>query len=206
MRPFTPEGALGMDEGSNSSTSFGKRPRPSASNDFEEEETAEEDYDYHIVYRNQPVQMSVYRDPATQNEKVVIIALLFGGVADAQFSLVGEGPGTRMARIEFLWPEVAVLHNEIFAQEIKEGEFPSCHPMLEALRKDLERNRKCVDERPNCSVDLTLPISVQTASSSIKIFGKVRKDGTRFLIVQLMAYQSAYTVKEKDKIVVFKDM
>lgn len=98
-----------------------------------------------------------------------------------------------MARIDFLWPEVAVLYEEIFTQEIRKGEFPVCCSMIEALKKVLERNRKCIDERPNCSVDL-------------KISGIVAKDRTRFLIVPLMTYQTAYTVKKTGKIVVFKDI
>jgi hypothetical protein len=55
-------------------------------------------------------------------------------------------------------------------------------------------------------MELTLPISVQTVANSINIMGKRNKDGTNYLVVMLMGYQTAYAIKAKAKIVVFKDM
>ena len=55
-------------------------------------------------------------------------------------------------------------------------------------------------------MELTLPISVQTVANSINIMGKRNKDGTKYLVVMLMEYQTTYTIKAKDKIVVFKYM
>ncbi|KAI9550440.1 hypothetical protein GHT06_005717 [Daphnia sinensis] len=147
------------------------------------------DFDSLIVHGNQPVQMSVYQDPETRNEKLVLIVALIGGVDDAKFSLVGDGPGTRTARIDYSWPVTAVDIEAIFQQEIRNGEIPPCHPLIEALKKDLERSRSSVEEIPRGFMELTLPISVQT-----------------YLVVILTRYQTSYTMKEKDKIVVFKDM
>ena len=51
-------------------------------------------------------------------------------------------------------------------------------------------------------IELTLPISVQTAAKSYSHSGKKRKeDGSRVLVVELTAYQSSYTIKpEENKI------
>ena len=165
-----------------------------------------EDYDSLIVHGNQPVQMSVYQDPVTRREKLVIVVALIGGVDDAKFTLVGDGPGTRTARIDYSWPVTAVDIEAIFQQEITNGDIPSCHPLIEALKKDLEKTRSNVEEIPRAFMELTLPISVQTVANSINIMGKRNKDGTKCLVVMLMGYQTAYTIKAKDKIVVFKDM
>ena len=50
-------------------------------------------------------------------------------------------------------------------------------------------------------IELTLPISVQTAAKSYSHSGKKRKeDGSRVLVVELTAYQSSYTIKPEENL------
>lgn len=200
MKSNPPQGhdVSDLDKNNNVEPSF-KRPKF----DDEEEEHAMADFDSCVVHRNQPIQMSVYRDPSTQQEKVIIIAMLVGGVCDATFSLVGSGPGTRLARIDYQWPAIAIDIEKIFSHEIADN-LPSCHPKIEALKKDLERTRDSIDEVPKGSIEFTLPISVQTVSTSISITGKKNKDGVMMLVIELMAFESKYAVKEKK--IVFQDL
>ena len=128
------------------------------------------------------------------------------GGTKTHFSLVKDGPGTRTARIKYSWPPIAVDIKQIFAYEIKSKKRPTCHPKIEALKEDLEINRLCIEDFPKGSMKLTLPILVQTMASTIYKTGKRKADGMLILIFELMAYQTTYTVKEKDKIVVFKNM
>jgi hypothetical protein len=43
--------------------------------------------------------MEVYRDPDTEKDKVIVVASLFGGTTDVEFTLLGSGPGTTSAQI-----------------------------------------------------------------------------------------------------------
>ena len=61
---------------------------------FEDENEEEEDLDARIRHKNQPVLISVFRDPETEEEKVCVVAALPGGVSNVEFSLIGTGPGT----------------------------------------------------------------------------------------------------------------
>ncbi|XP_045022892.1 uncharacterized protein LOC116930516 [Daphnia magna] len=202
LKPYSHNAALCFDEASDVSPGVSLHKRVIL---FEGKIEGMNDFDSLIVHGNQPVQMSVYQDPVTRREKLVVVVALIGGVGDAKFSLVGDGPGTRTARIDYSWPVTAVDIEAIFQQEIQNGEIPSCHPLIEALKKDLEKSRSSVEEISR-GMELTLPISVQTVANSISITGKRNKDGTKYLVVILMGYQTAYTIKEKDKIVIFKDM
>ena len=65
-----------------------------------------EDLDSKIVHHNQPIVMSVFKDPLTKQEKEIIVAVLPGGPNRVCFSLVGSGPGTRLARIDYSWPPI----------------------------------------------------------------------------------------------------
>ena len=59
---------------------------------------------WNVVHYNQPVLMSVFQNPGTMEEKVIVIVVLPGGTENAEFTLVGPGPGTRTARIEYHGP------------------------------------------------------------------------------------------------------
>ena len=160
-----------------------------------------------ISHINQPLLMSVYIDPVTEVEHLVIVATLLGGVTEAKFTLVGDGTGTRKARIEFDWPEPSVDIEGLFAQEIDSGEIPFCHPMIIAMKRDLKNCRENIEHYPKGFIDLDLPISVQTASESISISGKQNATiATKILIVRLKAFQDSYTVQEKQQKVVFTKM
>jgi len=149
------------------------------------------DQDSRIRHHNPPILMPVYRDPDTGKKKVIIVAAMVGGATDVEFSLDGNGPSTRTARITYSWPKLAYDFDALFAREIKLGTVPSCHPKILALKKDLEKHRDSPDEAPKGVMMLTLPIRVQTDLSSISRKDKRDSNGTHLLIIELMAFQSA---------------
>ena len=59
------------------------------------------------VYQNPPVVSTVFRDPDTEEDKVLVVASLHGGASDVEFSLVGSGPGTTAAVITYNWPKLS---------------------------------------------------------------------------------------------------
>ena len=46
------------------------------------------DVDVDVVHHNQPVLMSVFQDPGTMEEKVIVIVALPGGTENAEFILI----------------------------------------------------------------------------------------------------------------------
>lgn len=163
----------------------------------------EEHTDSYVSHQNQPILMDVYVDPVTENEKVIVVASLNGGATDIHFSLIGSGPGTISAQITYSWPKIAFDIEALFEKEIKEEKLPSCHPKIIGLKKCLQDNPKNIDEVPTGIINLTLPRAVQTASATISRRGKKSIDGSQLLIVELLAYENSYTVKEKDSVVKF---
>ncbi len=76
--------------------------------------------------------------------------------------------------------------------------------MILALKDDLKFTRQHKDQAPKGSIEITLPIPVQTAVNTIERGGQTRKDGSQAILVQLTAYQTSYTVKPEDGKIVFK--
>lgn len=80
----------------------------------------------------------------------------------------------------------------------------TCDPKILALKDDLKFNRQHKAQAPKGSIEINLPIPVQTAANTIKREGKTRKDGSQAILVELTAYQSSYTVRPEDEKIVFK--
>ena len=165
----------------------------------------EDDVDFYIVHQNQPVLMSVFREPDTEIEKLIVVATLPGGATDVEFSLLGSGPGTSLARISYSWPAISFNIDAIFEKQVKAAKLPSCHPKILALKKELHSRRETIDDTPTGVMELTLPISVQTSSDSITRLGGIKGDSL-LSIVELKAYQSAYTVKQTERKITFEEL
>ena len=189
------------------SSGSSKQPKQSATEPVYEEE---EDLDARIRHKNQPVLISVFRDPETEEEKVCVVAALPGGVSNVEFSLIGTGPGANKARITYSWPPIVFDIEGIFRKEIDSVnpavKLESTHPLILSLKAELRNNRESLNSTPRGEIELTLPIPVQTAASSICRSGGKKNDGSLIVIVELMAYQNSYTVKQKDNTIVFEDL
>ena len=172
--------------------------------DEEKEVGCVEDLDAKIVHHNQPIIMSVFKDPETEEEKVIIVAVLPVGATKVCFSLVGSGPGPRLARIDYSWPPIGFEIEALFKDGIDDGKIASCHPKILALKEDLTYTRSHITETPRGAIELTLPIPVQTSAETIKRSGQCRKDNSQAVVVELKAYQSNYTIKPQDTEITFK--
>jgi hypothetical protein len=105
----------------------------------------------------------------------IILFVLPIGATEVRFTLVGSGLGSRLAIIDYLWPPIVFEIENLFAEEIKQGEFADFHPKIIALKEDLKFTREYLSEAPKGSIELALPIPVQTASNTIKRYGKKKK-------------------------------
>lgn len=88
----------------------------------------EETIDSQVKHYNLLILMEVYIHPDTKEEKVVVVASLHGDVGDVKFCIVGNGPGTSIAKIIYEWPEISFGVEQIFEKRIKGGRLPTCHP------------------------------------------------------------------------------
>jgi len=173
-------------------------------NGDEEEGEDEDDSDTSIIHVNQPVQTVVFREPQSRVEKVLILAALPGGVTDASFSLDGIGPGTRTGKITYRWPYTLFDYERIFFEEIENRFMTKEHQKVEALQQELEKKRNNIDSLPEAFDKIDLPIPIQTNKKSISIKGKrIGEGGTTILEVELTAFQSLYTVSDRDQKALF---
>ncbi|KAI9551097.1 hypothetical protein GHT06_001931 [Daphnia sinensis] len=142
------EGSLRDD--SNSSSSGTKKALKQLAED--EAVYSVENLDSRVTHHNQPILMSVYKEPVTQQEMLIILCVLPIGATAVRFTLVGSGPGSRLAIIDYLSPPIAFEIENLFAEEIKQGEIPDCHPKIIALKEDLKFTREYLSEAPKGSI------------------------------------------------------
>ena len=149
-----------------------------------------------ITHKNQPAIMTVYKDPESLCEQVCVCVALPSGVTDVKFSLLGSGPATTTAKISYTWPEIMFSVEGLFAVEIKNNSLSSTHPLIVGLKLELENNRSNIAAKPEGSIELTLPIPVQTDSKTVGYKAGRNADGVIIMIARLSAFHNSYT-KEK---------
>jgi hypothetical protein len=135
-------GVSGSSAGVSGSTT--KRSRPSDPENVSEEE----DLDANVVSNNQPVLMSVYKDPDTEEEKWCVIVTMPGGVSHVKFEVVGTGPGSNVAKVTYDWPPISFDIPAIFNEDREAKKISSCHPLILSLKNDLKFHRDSIDSTP----------------------------------------------------------
>ena len=156
-----------------------------------------EDLDARVVHHNQPVLISVYKDPETLADKVCVVVTLPSGVTDVTFGLVGTGPATSSAKISYRWPTVMFNVEGLFESHLKEKMSPT-HPIILSLKSELENNRKKIDETPRGTMQISLPIPVQTNHDKFTFKAGKNSEGVLVVSAQLSAFDTAYTAKQSD--------
>ena len=144
------------------------------------------DLDSRVVHKNQPVLISIYKDPATLAERVCVAVTLPSGVKDVTFGLVGSGPASSTARITYSWPEVMFNVEDLFKTKIKGNKMSVTHPIVLSLKSELENNRKNIQEEPRGSIQVTLSIPVQTNTEKIKCKAGQDEDGVLVVVANCL--------------------
>ena len=164
--------ALGSmdDEGDSAGVSgnqTAKRPREEKESTEPISQVAEDSPDANIFIKNQPIMMPVYWDPTVMNNRVAVMVVLPGAADHIQFFLVGNGAGSSTARVIFDWSNTSYNIHDFFKKDIDAGNISKVDPLIFALEKELQNHRESHESSPKCVMELTLPISVQTAPNTI---------------------------------------
>lgn len=126
-----------------------------------------EDSDAWVTHHNQPVLMAIYKDPETLAYRICLGVTLPSGVSDIKFSLLGNGPACSTARVSYSWPTLMFNVEGVFFTPLKEKKITSTHPVILALKSELENNRVNTNEKSRSYIELTLPKAVQTKAPTI---------------------------------------
>ena len=115
-------------------------------------------------------------------DKVIVIVALRGGTENAEFFLVGRGPGTLTTRTEYDWPKLAFDIEGILAAKLRLGTMAKFHPIIAALKQDLQVTRDHIDETPRGGggwLSSRCPFQSQKAAKSYSHSGKKKQRGRK---------------------------
>lgn len=144
--------------------------------------------------------VSVFKDPTTKNEKVMIVVSLFWGAKNLKFEL---GPDNMSVKITFEWPKISFDMEILFKKKDNELEIPNYHPKFTCLEDEIENHRRTIDESPVGTIIVPLPIAVQDNPNTWE--KKLVKDESGHIVatLELTGVQKQYTVKTTDRQITF---
>lgn len=165
--------------------------------------TASKGYDHRVLQQNTPVICEEFKDPATEQSKVLMAILMPGGADDIKVRLSDDG---LIATVVYTWPDTMYNVRDLFKRQLKNPAFQIYHPMVVAFNAGLEKSRKRVGTAPLSSVKVYLPIKVQTDETSWKRWGEKRDNGAHVLLVEFTGHVTEYVKRSADQSVVFENI
>ena len=153
---------------------------------------------------NQPALITTYKDPLTLCDKLCLVIDLPSGVTDFQLKLPGIGPAASILLVSYLWPELVYKVTGLFDKEIKAGIMTEIQPAITALKLELEKTRSNIQDIPRGSIQITLPVPVQTNSDAMVFKAGMNAKGVTVLVVHLQAFHTDYTAKKHEYAVNFE--
>jgi hypothetical protein len=147
-----------------------------------------------LQINNAPILVGTYQDPDSLNDKVIVAVAMFGGSTNINYEVMSDG---KTLKLTFEWPGVMFNVADIFKGVIPT--VPSFHPKYLSLSKELQGARDHIDEAPQATITIDLPISVINESDKMikrKIDGT---DGTKVFILEFTGFAREYSVKKSDK-------
>ncbi|KAJ6639446.1 hypothetical protein Bhyg_12191 [Pseudolycoriella hygida] len=156
------------------------------------DDNAPRGYDTKLMQQNYPVICEQFKDPETEINKVLLVALLPGGATNIKVELHERG-----------LVETMFNANDLFKRQLQENGFQIYHPMVLSFKAGLKKARKRVNARPESTMKVELPLEVQTSEDSWKRWGESRADGSQILLVEFSSQITDYVKKSVDECVVF---
>ncbi|XXQ36682.1 Uncharacterized protein PBTT_07699 [Plasmodiophora brassicae] len=156
-----------------------------------------------VEFKNPPVFATVYTDPDTNNDRVLVVAVMHSGASDFNFKLSDDAS---TAIIAYTWPEPAYNVQLLFKKELASKTLEAYHPKLVAIKRELEQFRDTIQDPATGAVHVKLPIPVQTEVATWSKQATARSDGTTLILWELKSFERAYTVtREATTVVVEKE-
>ena len=144
-----------------------------------------------------------WTDPNTGEYKFTVLVVLPSGVCDGEVNVPASEEGTDMIEVKYTWSEGFVNMQTLFHHEITKLGYAISHPEVMAIKDSLKKHRSFIDETPTSTMEIKLPIKVQTSPQSYQHDVIVSKlTGGNHLVtirVRLTAFSTTYIIPSNKK-------
>ena len=95
-----------------------------------------------MIHQNYPIVCKTFTDPASENDKVLMVVSLPGGSENIRVELDDEGLS---ATIKYAWTKSMYDVADLFKKQLGTHELTTQHPMLVCFKQGLTQSRKKID-------------------------------------------------------------
>uniref|UniRef100_A0A336MIB5 CSON015150 protein n=1 Tax=Culicoides sonorensis TaxID=179676 RepID=A0A336MIB5_CULSO len=156
-----------------------------------------DDHSTEVEFVQPPALVNVYTDPDSKQKKCGVSVLLFAGIKEINFDIVKEN-NHQVFKINYSWPTMMFDTEKMFTSN---GEmlWPKLHPMVTGMETALMGVRRNIDEAPQGSISVTLPVEVNTNPESWIKKSNKSKDGAMVFFIIFECLENEYAVSSKSK-------
>ena len=144
-----------------------------------------------------------WSDPVTGEDKFTVLIVLPSGVHNAELNVPASDDGTDKLEVKYTWCEGFIDMQTLFHHEITKLSYAISHPEIMSIKDSLKKYRNSIDETPISTIEVKLPIKVQSAPSSYSHDVIVSKlPGGNHLVtirVRLTAFSTTYIIPSNKK-------
>lgn len=141
---------------------------------------------------NPPHTTWVYTDYQLKTDFVCVAINIFSGTKAISFDISEDG---LQVIVKFAWATAMYHCAEMFADELKDGNTTTDHPMIHALSTHLVKIGMSEDAEPEGHWTVSLPCKVRREVTSYKM-SKISSGTTRIFFIRFTAYQSDVIIEQ----------
>ncbi|KAG9409280.1 hypothetical protein AC1031_019531 [Aphanomyces cochlioides] len=155
-----------------------------------EEEYSDDEESDSCVFSNPPCNLAVYNDPETMHEMLVLTLSLPSGVNKIKFEVSKNG---RFGLVGYNWPIIMAKVDNIFKEEIDSKKIANYHPMIMALKKQLQTHTDVISDLPQSTIRINFPINVKWSPNQvIKTVVRCPETGALVLVAKMEAASDTF--------------
>lgn len=155
-----------------------------------------------LSFNKYPYLVETYKNTVTHVDMVFLAVSIPGGATHVRLDLNSGGTA---AIVSYKWPSCFINMEDLFKKSLAQKQMTMDHPKVIAARNGLEKVTIRRDEEPDASINIPLPISVQTDDSTWSYRREKRQDGTMFLLADFKGHLNDFNRSAPNHFIEFED-
>lgn len=152
-------------------------------------------------FKQAPIIPCVYTDPVSKIEKCLVVLVVYSGIAGLDVDVVTkENSLEQFLIVNYKWPDCMYDVRSMFLNDKDQKMIVhATHPKLLAVETALQQFRENIEDAPIATVEIKLPIEVNTDPKTWTFTPNKKADGNSVIFIEMDCLRKDYIISKKEK-------